>query len=549
MSEYTSKTPTPGQDTSLWRDPTPPPKTVLEQSEGRILDPATALTIPGVKPFSTVYVGPRLIISTLFDVGTLFAHIVEVAAELGWTVTPDDNGPVPEPRKARRASANRVRSQAGSTVGVTGVTLAVAEGNDKAVQAPDGWVLLQQARARFGIDEMRGVSLDHVVFIRPGMWSPNPGMWSPNPGMWSPNPADMPIVSYMFPGSGGRQPVAYVGARPHRRDDKEIKGRRPVVAVVDTGCGEHPWLDKVVRKDVLLDGQPIGYSDGRTNPEIYPDQVGPLDGSIDPYSGHGTFICGLVHQSCPDADIIAWRVVDSAGPIRESALIKALNDILTLVERHAADPATGQVIDVLSLSLGYYHETPEDELVDPTVSEIMRRFGAAGTTVVCSAGNDATARPMFPAAFGPWLDGNGPVKPDPASIPIVSVGALNPSGKTDALFSNAGPWVRVYDYGASVLSTLPIDFEGGLLPTARTTAYQREREAIDPDNYTGGFAVWSGTSFAAPLFAGRLAHRIGEQLTPRPPSESSTSAKRRAWNALVELTGIKQQELRGAVGS
>lgn len=535
-------------DTTLWRDPTPPPRRVLEMSEGRVLDPESAITLPGVKPFSTVYVGPRLIISTLFDVGTLFAHLSEVAFELGWTITPDRGTDVPAPQRRRRAAA-KVRSAAQSPIGVIGVNLAVAEGNEKAVQAPDGWALLQQARARFGIEEMRGVGLDHVVFLRPGMWGPNPGMWGPNPGMWGPNGTDMPIVSYMFPGSGGRQPVAYVGPRPHRRSDKEIKGRRPVVAVLDTGCGTHPWLDGVVKTDVKLDGTAIGYFDDQTNPEIYPDQVGPLDGAIDPYSGHGTFICGLIHQACPDADIIAWRVVDSAGPIRESALIQALTDILTLVERHAADPKTGQAIDVLNLSLGYYHETPEDTLVDPTVWEIMRRFGAAGTTVVCSAGNDATARPMFPAAFAPWADGKGPIPPDPSAIPIVSVGALNPSGASDALFSNAGPWVRVYDYGAAVVSTLPIDFEGGLLPTARSEAYQRVRESIDPDNYTGGFAVWSGTSFAAPLFAGRLAHRLGEELTRRPPNEAVSSTKRRAWNALVELTDMNPSELRGAVGS
>ena len=41
---------------------------------------------------------------------------------------------------------------------------------------------------------------------------------------------------------------------------------------------------------------------------------------------------------------------------------------------------------------------------------------------------------------------------------------------------------------------------------ARTEAYGRVRESIDPDDFRGGFALWSGTSFSAPL-DGRQAGR------------------------------------------
>jgi subtilisin family serine protease len=289
-----------------------------------------------------------------------------------------------------------------------------------------------------------------------------------------------------------------------------------------------------VTRGISLDGVPIGYVDPGTDPEIHGDIVGPLDGMIDPLAGHGTFIAGLVHQACPDADILSWRVVPSEGPIVESDLVASLSQIAELARRHRAGEPGGQAIDVLSLSMGYYHETAEDALFDPTMYDILAELGAAGTLVVVSAGNEATSRPSFPAAFAPWSDGQGPYQASSSSLPIVSVGAMNPNGSTDALFSNAGPWVRTYVPGASVVSTMPA-FQGGLEPPARLEVFDRTREAIDPDDFSGGFAVWSGTSFAAPLLAGRIAERMQPDLAA---GDDASAAVARGWAALEELTPI-----------
>jgi subtilisin family serine protease len=113
---------------------------------------------------------------------------------------------------------------------------------------------------------------------------------------------------------------------------------------------------------------------------------------------------------------------------------------------------------------------------------------------------------------------------------VTSVGALNPNLDSVALFSNTGDWVNCYAPGAAVLSTMPA-FQGGLEPGARTEAYDWRREAIDPDNYgrrraaagapdddpdpVGGFALWSGTSFAAPVQAGRIAQALVGRLPGR----------------------------------
>ena len=93
--------------------------------------------------------------------------------------------------------------------------------------------------------------------------------------------------------------MAFVGAPPRRTPDDELTGRRPVVAILDTGCGQHPWLDRVVQNDVTLDGAPIGYTDTDPRPRDWGDLAARSTATIDPLAGHGTFIAGLVHQACP----------------------------------------------------------------------------------------------------------------------------------------------------------------------------------------------------------------------------------------------------------
>ena len=113
----------------------------------------------------------------------------------------------------------------------------------------------------------------------------------------------------------------------------------------------------------------------------------------------------------------------------ESDLIKALGDIAEVARRHRDGEPGGHPIDVLNLSMGYYHETPEDLLFDPTMYKILRLLGECGVSVVCSAGNDATARPMFPAAFAPWEDKKGEPRPSDV-VPVLSVGASTPTAPT-----------------------------------------------------------------------------------------------------------------------
>ena len=186
------------------------------------------------------------------------------------------------------------------------------------------------------------------------------------------------------------------------------------------------------------------------------------------------------------------------------------------------------MIDVVSLSLGYYHEQPDDITFDPFVLGPLHDLGILGVAVVAAAGNDSTDRPMFPAAFTPW-DGGPVTAPDPGCVPVVSVGARNPN-RTIALFSNAGRWVACHRPGAGLVSTFPQTFNAAGQPSdAFLSPNEGIRSTIDPDDFLSGFGTWSGTSFAGPVLAGEIAAQLslGDLLALDP-----AIAVPRGWDAV-----------------
>jgi hypothetical protein len=341
-----------------------------------------------------------------------------------------------------------------------------------------------------------------------------------------------PVTSSYLSGSGdSRIPVEVYADAPYRRPDDEcadLYGRRPVIAVLDSGVRAHPWLGvepvpggyktspdgSVEVSQSIQDAIYAHARDALTagdlarklikDPWDTPVTADPLVGEVDTDLGHGTFISGIFRQAVPDATVLSIRIMHSDGIVYEGDLTYALGLVAAQVRQaqNPADPDPGLMIDAVSLSLGYFCESPADVTYTSGLKATIDTLLDMGVMVVAAAGNYATSRLFYPAAFAA-------AHRPPGALPLVSVGALNPN-ETRALFSDGGRWVTAWASGAMVVSTFPIDVNGSLDPAVEVRGRPgpdgrrnrlQTRESLDPDDFRGGFAAWNGTSFAAPALA------------------------------------------------
>jgi subtilisin family serine protease len=353
------------------------------------------------------------------------------------------------------------------------------------------------------------------------------------------------LSAYATPGWGGRQPVSWNGLAPNPAYPLDGSVPRPVVAVLDTPIGRHPWLGRTyVRHDVTVLDQPVGHRPA-TSAAARAEATGMTEGMVaelGPDSGHGTFIAGLVRQACPEALVLDVPLFGNDGVVAESDLLRALQLLAlrqTLARRDALPDRLTPSVDILVMALGYYHEQPEDAAFDALLRGPIDLLGRLGVAVVVSAGNDATQRPIFPAAFAPYPKAPaGETGDDPRVVPVTAVGALNPDS-TIALFSNDGPWVRFHRPGASLVSTMPTTYDASLEPSNAVRNERGEwRTGLDPDDFSCGFGVWSGTSFAAPVFAGQLAAALAARLAEGDPTDPVT----RLRELLDTMPGAREPE-------
>jgi subtilisin family serine protease len=550
------------------------PEPLLIRHGAVVLDPAAVVSIPGwPAPRSTVYRARTLLVPDDLVHGRLSEVINEVLAQVGMRLVAR---PLPEDVD-REGFGARLRQRLPRPALLT--PLAPKDGAITPPTVIDAWVALQTLRAaadtqHHGLDReaVKQISLEHLLIGSAVTGSPITqghgltGGYTNGGGLTGPTSSD----SYLYNGGDGRSPVDVCIEAPDWSTDEHCAreyGRRAVVAVLDTGVRAHSWLDVQV-----MPAAPGGYAaDGFVQvsqamqdliraqaaaigagghdlprqviefPWDTPVTAEPLVGELDTHTGHGTFIAGIVRQVAPRAKVLSLRIMHSDGIVYEGDLICALG---LLAERVAAAVSgdMSRMIDVLCLSLGYYSESEADLVYSSGLRVVIDELLELGVAVIAAAGNYASSRRFYPAAFS--------VQPPPGQIPLISVGALNPNG-SKALFSDGGRWVTAWASGAAMISTFPQDVNGSRGPEVRMRSHPANelpavhalpaaREALDPDDYSGGFAAWSGTSFAAPLLAAHVVRSL-MRAAAKPGSglrldvTGTAAATQRVVTALEEL--------------
>jgi hypothetical protein len=346
--------------------------------------------------------------------------------------------------------------------------------------------------------------------------------------------------------AGTKREAATLVAPPARAQPNRVPGgRRPVVALIDSGIYPHPWFAGTDSDPFWIDAAAHGWDHsppGLPTDQIPGGDVAPPDGVLDTHAGHGTFIAGLIRQIAPDARVLSMYAMHGDGVLDEAVVLDALDWLLARVRGASAaggDPA--DFVDVLNLSFGYYEHVAADGRHTQQLRNILGELGSLGVQVVASGGNDNFSHLAYPAALA------SPAYTVTPDIPVVAVCALNPDGSRAAYTHFDPAWQQQWAPGTAVTSTMP---PYGTAPH-RTPPPQQEYNA---NNLVGGFARWGGTSFSAGIVSGRLARALSDGATgDRDLVDVSPDAARRraiaARQAVLDQATLNHAALEGGNGA
>jgi subtilisin family serine protease len=285
-------------------------------------------------------------------------------------------------------------------------------------------------------------------------------------------------------GDLGRVPVAIPWDQPAW---PAATGRRKVVAMLDTAVEPHRWLGQpdsaLGGPGFWVDARRMGWNPGpRLKPPHPHGDV--LDRALGEQEGHGTFTAGLVRRIAPTAQVLAVHTIADDGTVQGDHVLNALAWLLDQLE-----PG-----DVVCLPIGWRPALAADRRYLRMLAVVLGKLADRRVTVVAAAGNDGADDPIYPAAFAAS-------DTSPLEFRIRSVGALNVEhDPTPAYYSNSGGWVTAWEVGTSLISSFPAVNAAG---AAELSVHGRR--SADPDDFSEGFARWSGTSFAAAVHAAKVA--------------------------------------------
>jgi len=242
-----------------------------------------------------------------------------------------------------------------------------------------------------------------------------------------------------------------------------VKVRFPEAHAITRGAGT-----RVAVLDTGIDAAHPAFA-GRLAPgyDFVDNDDDPADAEGGAAFGHGTHVAGLIALAAPDTTIIPLRTLDPTG---FGTIWNQLRALSFAAERNAT------VVNV-SWSFEGRSRLLADAIADASCTRQLRRTcrgGAiAGAAVVAAAGNSGTRALEYPAAD---------------AMPGLLAVAATTEEDNLASFTTFGPWVQIGAPGDRILSTFP----------------------------GGGYAIWSGSSMAAPLSAGTVAliRAVNPRLTP-----------------------------------
>jgi hypothetical protein len=380
-------------------------------------------------------------------------------------------------------------------VQVFGLDLDAANGDREL----DVFAVVRSLRGELGPEHERRVSPNHVLIPAPG---------------WHSCPWDYPTPS---------QPVG-------NGEFEQPAGATVPVTVIDAGYLWSPWWDQVGAG--LLAGGPLNPPplDTQRNPldlrgrvSVFgtqtsitgrggrrPRLIGDWPGGyprpkVDALEGHANFVAGVVAQLSPSAEIKIRTFnggfpPDSDDIPTESMLIEAIKESV-LVDQ----------AEVINFGFSY---VPLDGLPSRAWDDALALVGPDRIMTV-PAGNQESEDEHYPAAL---------------KFPnVLGVASVEPDGgrglKLSADFSNHGSWVKCSAFGRDVVSTF-LDISGVVCEDDLTET---------PQNFER-WARWSGTSFAAPKIAGRVAQAMADSIDGGNPLTAYE-----AWDQVVRPAGVVDQ--------